>query len=85
MEQKRKENFMQKTGKTEKTEAQKEEMKIVKAFKDKDVNMNPPDVEEVDQTREPISMVFIGHVDAGKSTICGNMMFKMGVVDQRTI
>lgn len=30
-------------------------------------------------------MVFIGHVDAGKSTICGNLMFMMGVVDQRTI
>jgi peptide chain release factor subunit 3 len=30
-------------------------------------------------------MVFIGHVDAGKSTICGNLMYLMGVVDQRTI
>lgn len=30
-------------------------------------------------------MVFIGHVDAGKSTICGNLMFMNGVVDQRTI
>ena len=30
-------------------------------------------------------MVFIGHVDAGKSTICGNLMFLNGVVDQRTI
>lgn len=30
-------------------------------------------------------MVFIGHVDAGKSTICGNLMFLNNVVDQRTI
>jgi len=30
-------------------------------------------------------MVFIGHVDSGKSTISGNLMFLMGVVDQRTI
>jgi len=30
-------------------------------------------------------MVFIGHVDAGKSTISGNLMYKMGIVDQRTI
>merc|ERR1719247_1817977 len=30
-------------------------------------------------------MVFIGHVDAGKSTICGNLMFLNGVVDSRTI
>ena len=39
----------------------------------------------VDTEREPCSMVFIGHVDAGKSTICGNLMFLNGVVDQRTI
>lgn len=30
-------------------------------------------------------MVFIGHVDAGKSTISGNLMYLMGIVDQRTI
>jgi peptide chain release factor subunit 3 len=40
---------------------------------------------EVDETRQPASLVFIGHVDAGKSTIAGNLMFNMGVVDQRTI
>lgn len=40
---------------------------------------------DVDETREPASMVFIGHVDSGKSTISGNLMFIMGVVDQRTI
>lgn len=40
---------------------------------------------EVDETRQPASLVFIGHVDAGKSTISGNLMFMMGVVDQRTI
>lgn len=57
----------------------------MKAFKDKPVNMNPESAMEVDETREPVSMVFIGHVDAGKSTICGNLMYLMGVVDQRTI
>lgn len=40
---------------------------------------------EVDETRSPASLVFIGHVDAGKSTICGNLMLAMGVVDQRTV
>lgn len=30
-------------------------------------------------------MVFIGHVDSGKSTISGNLMFMMGAVDLRTI
>ena len=47
--------------------------------------MSPDDAIEVDTTREPVSMVFIGHVDAGKSTICGNLMYLMGVVDSRTI
>lgn len=74
-----------KTGKIDKTEGEKEEQKILKAFKDKDINMNPEGCAEVDTTREPCSMVFIGHVDAGKSTICGNLMYMMGVVDQRTI
>jgi peptide chain release factor subunit 3 len=36
---------------------------------------------EVDETRAPASLVFIGHVDAGKSTISGNLMYLMGVVD----
>ncbi len=29
---------------------------------------------EVDETRAPASLIFIGHVDAGKSTICGQIM-----------
>ena len=68
-----------------KTDAQKEESKIMKIYKDKDVNMDPEGLVEVDTTRVPCSMVFIGHVDAGKSTICGNLMYMMGVVDARTI
>ena len=67
------------------SEAEKAEKKIIKAFKDKEVDMDPPGIKEVDLTREPCSIVFIGHVDAGKSTICGNLMYLMGVVDQRTI
>ena len=47
--------------------------------------MNPDNLVEVDPTREPASMVFIGHVDAGKSTICGNLMFLTGMVDERII
>lgn len=40
---------------------------------------------EVDESRDPCSLVFIGHVDVGKSTICGNLMFMTGMVDQRII
>lgn len=40
---------------------------------------------EVDETKAPVSLVFIGHVDAGKSTISGNIMYLSGAVDERTI
>lgn len=39
----------------------------------------------MDETRAPTSLVFIGHVDAGKSTISGSIMLEMGVVDARTV
>ena len=66
------------------TEAEKLESRTMKKFADKPVDMKQEFV-DVDQVREPVSMVFIGHVDAGKSTICGNLMYMMGVVDARTI
>ncbi len=40
---------------------------------------------DVDETRQPVSLVFIGHVDAGKSTISGGIMLSQGVIDKRTI
>eukprot|EP01054_Gregarina_sp_Poly1_P002099 Gregarina_sp_Poly_1__2098@NODE_1554_length_3855_cov_59_429514_g1026_i0_p1_GENE_NODE_1554_length_3855_cov_59_429514_g1026_i0NODE_1554_length_3855_cov_59_429514_g1026_i0_p1_ORF_typecomplete_len486_score67_17GTP_EFTU/PF00009_27/4_9e03GTP_EFTU/PF00009_27/1_2e46GTP_EFTU_D3/PF03143_17/1_8e04GTP_EFTU_D3/PF03143_17/1_5e04GTP_EFTU_D3/PF03143_17/1_8e28MMR_HSR1/PF01926_23/0_00096FeoB_N/PF02421_18/4_2e02FeoB_N/PF02421_18/0_042GTP_EFTU_D2/PF03144_25/8_2e02GTP_EFTU_D2/PF03144_25/0_068AIG1/PF04548_16/0_034S100 len=35
--------------------------------------------------RPHLNVVFIGHVDAGKSTTCGNILFLTGQVDSRTI
>merc|ERR1712080_711177 len=35
--------------------------------------------------REHLNIVFIGHVDAGKSTISGQLMLLTGQVDERTI
>lgn len=35
--------------------------------------------------REHLNIVFIGHVDAGKSTLSGSILYIMGMVDQRTI
>lgn len=61
----------------------KKEKKI--AVKDVNMVIQEDQVVEVDETRQPASLVFIGHVDAGKSTISGNLMYLMGVVDQRTI
>ncbi len=35
--------------------------------------------------REHVNVVFIGHVDAGKSTIGGQILYLTGGVDERTI
>ncbi|GFE54402.1 translation elongation factor EF subunit [Babesia ovis] len=39
----------------------------------------PPD------PRQHLNIVFIGHIDAGKSTTCGNILYLCGYVDERTI
>lgn len=39
----------------------------------------------VDESRQPLSIVFIGHVDVGKSTICGRIMVITQKIDERTI
>ncbi|KAL2649746.1 hypothetical protein R1flu_017874 [Riccia fluitans] len=44
----------------------------------------PPPPEEVD-TRPHMNVVFIGHVDAGKSTIGGQILYLSDMVDERTI
>ena len=35
--------------------------------------------------RENINVVFIGHVDAGKSTICGSIMYLTGMANIRDV
>ncbi|CAM9273131.1 unnamed protein product [Chrysoparadoxa australica] len=42
------------------------------------------DVEDEDP-REHLNLVFIGHVDAGKSTLSGNILYLTDFVDKRTI
>lgn len=41
--------------------------------------------EEESDPREHMNIVFIGHVDAGKSTLSGSILYLMGKVDARTI
>ena len=48
--------------------------------------------EELDETlvqdmygKDHVNIVFIGHVDAGKSTLGGNILFLTGMVDERTM
>jgi len=64
--------------------------KVAKRVVKKDVDVeklteDTANIVEVDTSRHPASLVFIGHVDAGKSTICGNLMFLTGMVDERVI
>uniref|UniRef100_A0A182ILR6 Tr-type G domain-containing protein n=1 Tax=Anopheles atroparvus TaxID=41427 RepID=A0A182ILR6_ANOAO len=44
-----------------------------------------PTVEESRSKKEHVNVVFIGHVDAGKSTIGGQIMSLTGMVDKRTL
>ena len=39
----------------------------------------------VDTTHQPVSIVFVGHVDSGKSTISGSLLYYLGKVDERAI
>ena len=40
------------------------------------------DIVPVDTEREPLNIVFVGHVDSGKSTICGCILIDSDAVDK---
>nr|CAI5838419.1 unnamed protein product [Callosobruchus analis] len=46
---------------------------------------NRPKERVVEEKKEHVNVVFIGHVDAGKSTIGGQIMALTGMVDKRTL
>ena len=48
-----------------------EEVKKQKIVKDVTVKVDEKTIVKVDENKQPCSLVFIGHVDAGKSTISG--------------
>ena len=35
--------------------------------------------------KDRINLVVIGHVDSGKSTTCGHLIYKCGGIDERTL
>lgn len=45
----------------------------------------PPKDDDEGPKKEHINVVFIGHVDAGKSTIGGQLLYLTGMVDKRTL
>lgn len=50
------------------------------------IKKKPTKIEEVAKNKkEHVNVVFIGHVDAGKSTIGGQIMALTGMVDKRTL
>ena len=48
---------------------------------------NPDDtlLKEPDNSKSPVNIMFIGHVDAGKSTICGNILLLTGKLEKRAV
>ncbi len=48
-------------------------------------SLNKPEVAHPVKTKEHLNIVFIGHVDAGKSTIGGQLLHLTGMVDKRTL
>lgn len=56
---------------------EEEEVEVKPDAKDSDKKIPDP--------RSHLNVVFIGHVDAGKSTTCGNILFLSGMIDDRTI
>ena len=52
---------------------------------DDDVDETPAKEVKMGDPREHLNLVFIGHVDAGKSTLSGNMLYLTDNVDKRTI
>ncbi|XP_026317566.1 eukaryotic peptide chain release factor GTP-binding subunit ERF3A [Hyposmocoma kahamanoa] len=60
---------------------QQEDGEVVKKIPKK----KPPRVEDTRSKKEHVNVVFIGHVDAGKSTIGGQIMSLTGMVDKRTL
>ena len=63
--------------------APKKEEEIVEEEEDEEEKYEGEILDET--AKKHINIVFIGHVDAGKSTLCGHVLYQAGIVDQRTI
>ncbi|XP_052179466.1 uncharacterized protein LOC127792875 isoform X5 [Diospyros lotus] len=62
------------------------ELKNTIEVKDKDISASQDIEDEVeDNKKRHLNVVFIGHVDAGKSTTGGQILYLSGQVDERTI
>mmetsp|Transcript_19662 Transcript_19662/g.23383 ORF Transcript_19662/g.23383 Transcript_19662/m.23383 type:complete len:612 (+) Transcript_19662:95-1930(+) len=66
-------------------EVVKEEEKKVESKAAEEEEPREEEVEQESDPREHLNLVFIGHVDAGKSTLSGNILYLTDHVDKRTI
>ncbi|TNY22659.1 P-loop containing nucleoside triphosphate hydrolase protein [Rhodotorula diobovata] len=57
----------------------------VKAAADDETLADLYGVDDVKDVKPHLNIVFIGHVDAGKSTMGGNILYLCGMVDKRTL
>ncbi|GMF26580.1 unnamed protein product [Phytophthora lilii] len=66
---------------------EKKEVKAEAAVEEEEEEDTFEEEEEVgdEDPREHLNVVLIGHVDAGKSTLSGNLLYLMDMVDKRTI
>jgi peptide chain release factor subunit 3 len=58
---------------------------VTQAVDEEDALPLEAEVEVDGDPRDHMNLVFIGHVDAGKSTLSGSILYLMGKVDARTI
>ncbi|TID29739.1 hypothetical protein CANINC_001657 [Pichia inconspicua] len=76
-----------------KSEKQKESFSAPAAVSKKEAISNPVKEDIIDPAivadmfggKEHVSIIFMGHVDAGKSTMGGNILYLTGAVDKRTV
>ncbi|XP_033215821.1 eukaryotic peptide chain release factor GTP-binding subunit ERF3A isoform X2 [Belonocnema kinseyi] len=69
------------TPENEEADIEEEDEMVVKIPKKKIIKVT----EDTKSKKEHVNVVFIGHVDAGKSTIGGQIMALTGMVDKRTL
>ncbi|KAK7358162.1 hypothetical protein VNO77_00085 [Canavalia gladiata] len=68
-----------------KQEVQAQAVEAEPKVKDKEIPSVQDEEDESEMMKRHLNVVFIGHVDAGKSTTGGQILFLSGQVDERTI
>ena len=68
-----------------KIEAEKEVVEVIEEEIEEEVDVITKPIADLSIKQDHLNVVFIGHVDAGKSTLAGQIMFLTGMVDKRTL